>query len=173
MIIAENSANAIKLRQCKTELATAGAGYIIFGIWSVLKVIMVAFLRDHALKELLEDQTIAPEEIPAVMAFLIVIIACATFVVLGMHFYVGIGAIKASRGGQKKGYLIWARIFFVCNIIGLLSYAGNIGDLSNIEIQDTTIASFLVDLTVTMLLWGMIRSNKLIKELSKENGQVI
>ena len=129
MIIAENSENSIKLRQCKTELATAGAGYIIFGLWSVLKVIMVAFLRDHALKELLEDQTIAPEEIPAVMAFLIVIIACATFVVLGMHFYVGIGAIKASRGGKKRGYLIWARIFFVCNIIGLLSYAGNIGDL--------------------------------------------
>ncbi len=171
MIIAENSANSIKLRQCKTELATAGAGYIIFGIWSVLKVIMVAFLRDNTLQTLLESQEIDPEEYPAVMAFLVLILACGAIAVLGLHFYVGIGAIKASRGGKKKGYLIWARIFFVCNIIGLLSYARNIGDLSNIKIQDTTIASFLVDLTVTMLLWGMIRSNKLIKELSKENVQ--
>lgn len=171
MIIAENSENAIKLRRYKSELSTAGAGYIIFGVWSVLKVIMLVFLRDHALKELLEDQTIAPEEIPAVMAFLIVIIACATFVVLGMHFYVGIGAIKASRGSKKTGYLIWARIFFVCNIISLLTYAGNIRDLSNIEIQDTTIASFLVDLTVTMILFGMIRSTRQINELSKEKEQ--
>ena len=173
MIIAENSENSIKLRQCKTELATAGAGYIIFGLWSVLKVVLIVFLRDGTLKKLLEDQSIPPEDIPVVTAFLFGILGVAAIVVIGLHFYVGIGAIKASRGGKKKGYLIWARIFFVFDILALLGYGGQFRDLSNIGIQDTTIASFLVDLTVTLLLLGMIRSARLIKELSNGEGQAV
>ena len=171
MIIAENSENAIKLRHCKSELATTGAGYIIFGVWSVLKVIMTVFLGDTTLKELLEGQSIAPEEIPFVMAFLIGLLSAGAIVVLGLHFYVGLGAIRASRGSKKKGYLIWAIIFFVANVIGLLTYANFFRNPSSLELDDTTVASFLVDLTVTMLLFGMIRSTRLIKELSEEKEQ--
>lgn len=166
MITAENSESAIALRRYKSELYTTGFGYILFGLWSTLKVIMSVFLGDLALRNVVKRLDVPEDDESMVVLFYVLIIVIVVVVVLFGHLYVGLGAIRASRGAKKKAFLILAKILAVVNVLSLLGYLGNFSDLSDFTINDTTIASFLVDLTVTLLLFGMIRADKMIKRLT-------
>ena len=147
LIGADNSESAVKYRRCINELYTTGVGYILFGIWSVIKVIMSAFTGD--------------------MMYLLLVFVFA-LVVLWAHVYVGMGAIRESRGSRKKGYLILAMILMIFNAIHVGYYFWKSVISSWDAIWDTTIASFILDLTITILLFNMIRSHFQIKHLEKE-----
>ena len=168
MITAENSEIDIRLRRYKKELYTTGMGYILFGIWSVLKVIMSVFLGELMLENVFPREESDPQEYMIIRIVYTLFIFIVALVVFLIHLRVGLGAIKASRGAKKSRYLILAVILLVINIISLRGYSfRNNGG----EISDTQVASFLVDITVTMLLVGMCWSDHMMRKLTKEKEQ--
>ncbi len=173
MLTAENSAIDVSLRRYKKELSTSGGGYILFGIWSAIKVIMSAFIGELSVKKVVDTYEIEPESLMFFGSIYLTLIGIAAVAVVLLHLYVGLGAIRASNGSKKRGYLWVTVVLLIFGIINLLGYGGQIGDLSNFSHDDTTIAAFMVDVTVIIMLVGILRSAKMIKKLTMEKEQGI
>ena len=61
MLTAENSAIDVSLRRYKKELSTSGGGYILFGVWSAIKVVMSVFIGELSVKKIVDIYEIEPE----------------------------------------------------------------------------------------------------------------
>ena len=173
MLTAENSAIDVSLRRYKKELSTSGGGYILFGVWSAIKVVMSVFVGELSVKNIVDTYEIEPESLVFFEAFYFTLIGIAAVAVVLLHLYVGLGAIRASSGSKKRGYLWVTVVLLIFGIINLLGYGGQVGDLSNFSLDDTTIAAFMVDVTVIIMLVGILRSAKMIKKLTMEKEQGI
>ena len=167
LLAEENSVEEIGLRRYKTELATAGTGYILLGLWSVIKVTMSMFLGEMSFKRVFSDMEILPEDyLPMMITYFAVTFVITVFIFL-LHIYIGRGAIRASRGGRKRGYLVLA---FIAEIFVSLTIIADIIRLfsGTAENVDTLVATIVVDMTVLSILWGMFHSNHVIKKLTKQ-----
>lgn len=173
MLTAENSAIDVSLRRYKKELSTSGGGYILFGVWSAIKVVMSVFVGEFSVKKIVDTYEVEPEDLVLFEAVYFTLIAIAAVAVVLLHLYVGLGAIRASSGSKKRGYLRVTIVLLIFSVINLLVYCGQVGDLSNFSFKDTTIAAFMVDVTVTIMLVGILRSAKMIKKLTIEKEQGI
>ena len=153
----------VKLRRYEDDLNVGGLGVVILGAWSVLKVLMYTIMED---KNTINLEEIAKEDRAIAVGIFIVIIALTLLMVLlifKIHLYIGMNASKAARGEPyKKGYYTAAIILLVFSVLSMFTYIEAIKDLDNI---DTTIASFLVDLTTIYILWIVVSSTRKIREL--------
>ena len=155
--------DTVKLRRYEDDLNVGGIGVMILGAWDVLKVVMYLFMN---LKKTLgsmklpeEDKGVAAVIAAAVIAALLLII----FLILLIHLYIGRNASKAAKGEPyKKGYYSLAVILLVLSFLSLFGYFDQLKDLMNI---DTTIASFIVDLTTVYILWIVVSSTRKIRAL--------
>lgn len=160
-----NSDKAL-LRKYEDDLNICGLGVVIMGAWGVIRVLIVLFLGT---KENLGLDEIDRNDLFIAMIVVIAIIAATSFIVIKIHLYVGLNAMRAARGKEhKSGYFVVAVILTVLSIIGLLSYRDSFNHLENI---DTTIASILVDLTTIYLFLGVIISTVKIKKIKKNGSQ--
>ncbi len=157
------------LRRYEDDLNVSGIGVIILGAWSVLKVFMQLILEikeDISFKEIEDGQrAIAIGVFVAMIAVIILIF----FLIFKIHLYIGLNAARAARGEPyKKGYYKGAVILLVLSVFGLSAYVNDLKDIENI---DTTIASFIVDLTTIYILWTIVSSTRKIrafKELQRQ-----
>ena len=153
----------VKLRRYEDDLNVGGLGVVILGAWSVLKVLMYTIMED---KNTINLEEIAKEDRAIAVGIFIVIIALTLLMVLlifKIHLYIGMNASKAARGEPyKKGYYTAAIILLVLSVLSMFTYIEAIKDLDNI---DTTIASFIVDLTTIYILWIVVSSTRKIREL--------
>ena len=171
MITVENSDIDVSLRRHRKELYTTGIGYILFGIWSVLKVIMSLFLGDLTVETVFPKEGMDPEDYMIFRIVYTLVVFIFALIVFLVHLRVGLGAIKASRGGKSWRYLIEAGFLLAMNFYTLKNYFYNSTGEQIREISDTTIASLLVDITVTLLLIGMFWSDYMVRKLSKDKAQ--
>ena len=154
----------VKLRRYEDDLNVGGLGVVILGAWDILKIIMQVITEvknDISLEEFAdEERTIAVVVIIAVIAGILLV----ALLVFKIHLYIGMNASKAAKGEPyKKGYYIGAIILLVLFVMSMFTYIDGLTDLDNI---DTTIASFIVDLTMIYLLWVVISSTRKIRELN-------
>ena len=132
------------------------------GIWSVMKVIMT-FMVNY--KELFDPEAEDRKFEIIAVAVIFAVVAALLILILKVHLYIGFNAIKAARGGKyKKGYFAWTVILLVLTIASLATYYDSFQDLINI---DTTIASFLVDLTTIYIFTIVITSTLKIKKFKQ------
>ncbi len=153
----------VKLRRYEDDLNVGGVGVVILGAWDVLKVIMHMIIEaknDINLDEFAnEDKTLAVVMIAAIIAVILLFV----LLIFKLHWYIGINASKAAKGeAYKKGYYTGAVILLVLSVLGMFTYIDELKDLANIE---TTIASFIVDLTSVYILWAVVSSTRKIREL--------
>ncbi len=150
-----NEEQKVALRRYRNNLKLSGQGYIIFSVWTCMKIFMVYTMRKEDMQELMDivnvnsyDERIQIYIFAAILIMLLLIMLFSVFV----HVGIGLSAIKYSRGvSEKRGFLIPAGVFMVINILGIPGYF--------IDIHsglDTIIASILVDLTLAYILFDMI-----------------
>ncbi len=159
----------VKLRRYQDDLYVGGLGVVILGAWSVLKVIMYAIIE--AKNDIILEEFADEEKAIAVVVLLVVIagIVLVSILIFMIHLYIGLNASKAAKGEPyKKGYYKGAIILLVLSAMGMFAY---IGELKNAENIDTTIASFIVDLTTVYILWVVVSSTKKIRELNSLHMQ--
>ena len=152
-----------ELRRCEDDLNVSGMGVIIMGAWSIVRVLIELFLNT---KEYLNFEGEDPESAMAGKIAVIAIIAVISFVIMKVHLYIGLNAMRAAKGRKPKGgYFIAAIIVTVLSVLSLFTYAE---DFQNIEKIDTTIASMLVDITTIYIFLVVIISSVRIKRIKEE-----
>lgn len=159
----------VKLRRFQDDLNVGGLGVVILGAWDVLKIIMHTLIEAKNginLEELTgEDKAMA---IVVIIAIIIGVLLVA-LVIFKIHFYIGMNASRAAKGEPyKKGYYIGAIILLVLSVMGMSAY---IDELKNMESIETTIASFIVDLTTIYVLWIVVSSTRKIRKHNLLNTQ--
>ncbi|MCR5475576.1 MAG: hypothetical protein K6F28_10300 [Lachnospiraceae bacterium] len=159
----------VKLRRYEDDLNVGGLGVAILGAWDVLKVIMHVMIEG---KNEINLEGFAGEDMAIVVGVLIAIIAAILLIFLlifKLHLYIGLNASKAARGEKyKKGYYKAAIILLVLSVIGMFAYIYELKDPKNIE---TTIASFIVDLTSVYVLWLVVSNTRKIRQINSLREQ--
>ena len=148
-----------KLRRYEDDLNVSGTGIVIMGAWSIVKLIMDLFLES---KEYFAFEADSKFE----YAFGVTFVAIISLIVIKIHLYIGLNAIKASKGREhKKGYFAGSVIILIIMVLCLLLYIEKFQDIDNI---DTTISALLVDLTTIYILAVVVISTVKIKKLRKK-----
>ena len=166
LLLEKNAKEDIDFRRYRTALHVEGIGYMAFGIWSVIKVVMSVFLGELAFSTVIDVSGFAEEEIIFAQIAYAVVIFVIMLVVLIVHCYIGISAIKFSRGKKKsKVFLVVAGVLILMNIMGLPSYRDTVERVGMQNI-DTVIASAIADITVILLLINLIYSAVRLSKMS-------
>lgn len=158
-----------KLRRYEDNLNVSGIGVIILGAWSIVKIFMQILLSSNGemTVEEFEDGGIAVAVV--VILIIVAVILLISFLIFKIHLYIGLNASKDAKGQpHKKGYYVGAIIILVLSVLSFTAYFDDFKDLDNIE---TTLASFLVDLTTIYILGTLIYSSKMVKQLRTEKTQ--
>jgi len=157
----------VRLRRYKDDLYVSGQGILVMGIWSAIKFIMQIFLMPN---DDLKPDTDDPMLRVVYMAVVIILVAIIMLLILRLHFYIGLNAIRAAKGKRyKKGYYFAAIILLAITVLSMTGYKDMFKKPENI---DTTIASMLVDLTTIYIFVIVIISTNKIKTLKTKAQEV-
>ena len=152
-----------KLRRYEDDLNVSGAGVIIMGAWAVVRVLIEVFLQTNPSEELAKE---APEDRLPILLIVIAMVVILSAVVLTIHLYIGLNAMRAAKGMKySRGYYAVAIILLILTVLGLFSYREGLKDVDNI---DTTIAAMLVDLTTIYILAVTVISTRRIRSIKKK-----
>lgn len=155
-----------RLRRFEDDLNVSGTGVIVMGAWAAVKTLAEMFLGTDSVFEQITEDT---ENRVLIIVIAIVMILIILSVVMFFHIYVGLNAIKASKGiGYKKTYLFFTVIMLMVTLAGFIVYKDIFKDMKNI---DTSIASLLVDLTTVYIYVAVIRSTYMINSIKKKQLQ--
>ena len=163
-----NNENGIRLRKIQDHLTGSGRGYILFGLWSVLKSFMLMTMDREMAQQMIEYSNTENISEGFMMVSMVISFLLLSIVVMSVHFGIGLGAVRYSKGKRKKtSYLFFAVVALIINVMFLVLYFILPAKL-NAPLSDTSIASFLMDLTVSFILFDIICSTVRIKRLRKE-----
>ncbi len=149
----------VSLRRYEDNLYVSGLGITVMGLWTALKTIMEIFLVKHDDYNI-DSQSTTDRVIFTVLA--VILVSVFIFIVLKVHFYIGVNAIRAAKGKHyKKGYYTATVVMLILLAFSMGAYTKLFDDLENI---DTTLASLLVDVTtIYIFITVLISTNKLKK----------
>ncbi len=169
-----NSDNKTQLRRYTINLACSGGGYIMMGMWSVVKVLLTITMNKPFFDDIMsgvDTTTMDADEEKLFHIFLIfffIIISAIAFIV---HFYIGNSAIKYSRGQKKTKFFLFAGgAMMVLTLSGIPQYFTRYDELIK-KYNDSVVASTMVDLTTCFILADIINSALKIDKLRKEGEQ--
>jgi hypothetical protein len=165
-----NSETEIQLRLYKNNLAIGGRGYIIFGIWTVVKFIMELSMGDIRFGQII-DETVK-NGVDRLFAIILTTVSFAILlaIIMIIHLMVGKNAVRFGKSQEnRKRFYIYTSIAALINIVGLAVYPiGIMNGASTFNL--TLIASLLVDLSVVFILIDLFYSALMIEKLIKQKS---
>lgn len=160
-----NSTEAVQLRRYKNRLSQSGEGFIVFGLWNILKTVMVITMRDDVgfIASEITDGSIDPEIVNGIIIVMYIIVSA---VIMAVHFRAGRGAVRYAKGkSRKRSFLVLTGVillFSAAAVPGVFSQSGD----AVYRGADTMIASVLIDLTMIFISLDMFRCVIKIKHLA-------
>lgn len=150
-----------KMRRYQNLLTVSGLGVIIFGLWSVLKTILLLFMKEGILSEIPDDTFVR------VMFF--VILGGILLVDVLIRLYVGLSA-RAEGFGKKKGYgyVVIAILMALASLTSLVLIFFDTNEQSLWEL----IVSVIVEATSLVVTIELLVAAFTVKKLKKELGEV-
>ena len=150
-----------KMRRYQNLLTVSGLGVIIFGLWSVLKTILLLFMKEGILSEIPDDTFVR------VMFFLI--LGGILLVDVLIRLYVGLSA-RAEGFGKKKGYgyVVIAILMSLASLTSLVLIFFDSNEQSIWEL----IVSVIVEATSLVVTIELLVAAFTVKKLKKELGEV-
>ena len=153
----------IRLRKYEDDLNVSGTGLIVMGGWASVKAIVELFFGQDNVFKLVTEET---DYRVLIIVLTVILMMLLLSVIMLLHIYAGINAIRASKGiDHKKAYIGTTYLMLILSLLSLISYKDSFKYLMNI---DTTLSSLLVDLTTVYIYCAVIRSSYMIKKI-KEN----
>ena len=158
-----NQPEKMQLRRDENTLMVVGSGVIIFGVWSVLKVLLLETTRLPEMMEEIRLQDLGLEETGigdlswVVAALTMVFILIGLLLDLSIRVFVGLSA-RAEGKGKKQGrvYLVLSALLLVVSGLSFCSYIYAFSRGSD-QVMDSD-AAILVELTSFVTLLQMILS---------------
>ena len=150
-----------KMRRYQNLLTVSGLGVIIFGLWSVLKTILLLFMKEGILSEIPDDTFVR------VMFFLI--LGGILLVDVLIRLYVGLSA-RAEGFGKKKGYgyVVIAILMALASLTSIVLIFFDTNEQSIWEL----IVSVIVEATSLVVTIELLVAAFTVKKLKKELGEV-
>lgn len=170
-----NSDTEISLRRYRDNLAGSGTGYILFGIWTVIKIFMTATMNRSFIASILADINIdTSDEFSRRIMFIVVysVLFLIALIALLVHLYIGTSALRYSSGKKKsKLFLACCIVLILLGISTIPSYF-TVSEGASAAYEDKGIVPTIVDLTVIYLLFDIVYSVHKIDALTqkKPNG---
>ena len=163
-----NSEIEIKLRKFKNNLAIGGRGYIIFGVWSIIKLLMQLSMGEQNFKSVVTASMAEGVSYLFAMICTIVVIVLICSMVMIVHLMVGLNAIRFGKGkNNRKRFFAFTTIVALINLLGFSIYpVGLVNGFYSVDI--VFIASILVDLSVVFILIDLFYSAVMIEKLIKQ-----
>ena len=150
----------VKKRRCQDLLMLSGLGVIAFGVWSVLKTILLFIFRDDLLAEV-PDDTFS-------RVFVFVFIGLILLIDFSARLFVGLSA-RAEGSGKKKGYayIVFAVLIALASLTSLVLVFFDAGTTSLLEL----VVSVIVEVTSIVVVFEMLAAAFAVKKLRKEEGE--
>ena len=158
-----NLPEKMQLRRDENTLMVVGSGVIVFGIWSVLKVLLLETTRLPEMIAEIRLEDLGLEELGlgdlswVVAAMAIMLVLIGLLLDLSVRVFVGLSA-RAEGKGKKQGraYLVWSALLLTLSGLSFCSYVYAFFRRSD-QIMDAD-AAILVELTSFVTLLQMILS---------------
>ena len=151
----------IKMRRYQNLLTVSGLGVIIFGLWTVLKTILLLFLQEDMVDDL-------PDGLFYRVLFF-TLIGGVLLIDFLIRLFVGLSA-RAEGFGKKKGYgyIVVAILIAIASLASLVLIFFDTADRSILEL----IVSFIVEATSMIATVELLVAAFTVKKLKKELGEV-
>ena len=161
-----------EIRRCCDNLVSIGTGISLFGVWTVIRIIMTVILERDTL--MTETQNYTDAGVVLIAAIMCIIMAIFSLMILGIHLYIGLSARKEGLGGKKRtGYLIATGLFILFYCIAVTTEIVTFQETFK-SIPEGAVTVFIditVLITLAELMLNAVRVRKLSAQL-KENGGV-
>ncbi len=168
----------VKLRKYSKNVVINGLGVIMFGAWSVIKIMLMC-IYNPAYKAYLfrcDENGLREINYPILLGITILAVLIA-----GVHFYLGTRAIDYGRGrSEKKTYLFVVAILLfltVTSSIGSIIYISqdiadiaDITDIMDIKYIDDTIVSTFTDAIFISILIDLFYSTIKVANIRKSGS---
>lgn len=153
--------NQVKLRRYQNLLIVSGTGVIIFGLWSVIKGILIFLTQTEYL--------IGPmNELPKGAIYRIILFGILAFFMGGIIFFrLFVGLSARSLGFGKKNRWLYLVFAFIMLLIALLSIVHDVRSIIDGEDFLGYLVSLIVDVTSGLTLLEMIVASFMVKRLRK------
>ena len=159
-----------KLRRYRGSLVTNGIGIIVFGVWSILKLVLSLVIDPLDLNIAGDEYTTDQLADTIALVIVVIIFIIILTIVLLVHLYVGFSAYKEGIYGIKGSfYLVLVVIMALidcCTLVLYLFLKDNSTNDSQVQF-----AAFIIDITTVVVLidtlYTAIMSRKLAKQLEK------
>lgn len=147
------------LRKYYTNIRLSGGFIIVYIFWQILKMLMLMFFGYENVYEFYE---VSKEEYESLKYALIIFTLLIYLVFFLFHFYVGIGAFRFRSGRKIKKRFIVATV-----ILLVMSVWSAFHNFYTDNIDDTVIASFILDATLCFILSDLLITLFKIKKSQK------
>lgn len=151
------------IRRYNSNIRLSGRFFIFFGLWSVIRVILMLTMNSGVKDAVFEDIEVDEADKWLFLVILIIVFAVIFMAVMGFHLFIGICAIRYGSGKSKN--ILFLILAAVDIVIVLISLPFNL-DTTYYGIA-SVVASTVVDLTMVFLLSDMIWSAIKVKSLIK------
>ena len=171
-----NTEEEIKLRKYRDSLGICGGVVIVFGLIIILQMLLGLYFSDSGTAASVIQDSISQMESDAptaavVIIWLAVIVEFLVICVVAFlpHLYMGIKALRESRGTEKSKrnnhvYLVMAGAFFLLEV---LSFSA-IFWLRETTVTFTSVVRTILALTMAYMYFDMIRSAIMVRKLKQE-----
>lgn len=163
-----NSDDEIALRRYMNNLENSGAACILFGFWTVVKLFMELTMDSKTYNQIVVDVDDSLYSAIFIRLVIIIVALIIALIIMYFHLRIGVAAIRYSKGKKKRRTFLF--LTAVIMIINFLSIGSNFRDETTNElvIKSTGIATTLVDLTFTFILFDIISSSVKIGSLRQK-----
>ena len=174
-----NSPEHIRLRRDRNTLRIVGAGTIAFGIWSLVKVFTVLFIRRNeiitAVYENAQENGLDMTEINRSLLFKMMLIMAMTMLIfdIAARLLVGFSAIYEGNGRNMRfPYVILTCIMMLINISNIITLLTgtqeDAGILTEVFNNDSMLSSVLIELTSFIMLLEMTIASVRIRRFTRQ-----
>lgn len=166
-----NEPEQIELRKSRDTLIVVGTGTVLFGIWTLVKMLSLLFLLREETVEAILNITGPIEELSdrATFWILTVFITLFMLLLLSVRTYVGLCAIAVGRG-KRRGMLY---IFLACLMVitGTWTFCSSFFTLEAPEqlgalTRNQSFSALIIDATSIIMLAQMVVSALKIRKLT-------
>ena len=172
-----NDADHILIRKSQNTLIVVGSGTILFSIWTAVKLLGTLFLlRDEtiaAARKYIDANGVAASDTLIFHVLLAGTIICLLLFV-GIRTYIGLAAVSEGRGRRRhRSYLILAVIMIIFNSLAAITIiiSSNSQESLGAFTINTSLSSFVIELTSTVMLAGMVLSAVRLRRARRRVGQ--
>ena len=164
-----------ELRRQRNTLRSLALGITVFGLWSVLKAAVTAFLIP--VEKMLDEETLAffTESGMRYVIYIILLVVVLVFAAIDLipRFYVARKARRESLGQNPgKAWMVWALVLFVIwaaiDIAEIIFFPKLLEQTSTGRLD--TIISLVLDITATVILGELCLTAFRIRKIESGEG---